>query len=120
MRRLTIVLLALSLGSQAGSAQADAPAPPPLPSVARACLSVNTYSSSLQDLYDDHPSRRRCHEVASDPGRYRDPDPAPRPHRPAALIVGGAAAPPPHRLKGVETLSDLVALDRWLHARPAR
>ena len=37
-----------------------------------------------------------------------------------ALIVGGAAAPPPHRLKGVETLSDLGALDRWLHARPAR
>src|SRR5688500_20143499 len=33
MRRLTIVLLALSLVSQAGSAQADAPAPPPLPSV---------------------------------------------------------------------------------------
>ena len=37
-----------------------------------------------------------------------------------ALIVGGAAAPPPHRFKGVETLSDLGALDRWLHARPSR
>jgi ketosteroid isomerase-like protein len=33
MRSLTIVVLALSLVSQAGSAQADPPAPPPLPSV---------------------------------------------------------------------------------------
>ena len=36
-----------------------------------------------------------------------------------ALLVGGAAAPPPHRFRGVHILSDLAALDRWLQTRAA-
>jgi DNA-binding transcriptional MerR regulator len=36
-----------------------------------------------------------------------------------ALLVGGAAAPPPHRYRGVHIMSDLAALDRWLQTRPA-
>jgi methanogenic corrinoid protein MtbC1 len=35
------------------------------------------------------------------------------------LIVGGAGAPSAARLAGIEIMSDLAALDRWLRSRPA-
>ena len=35
------------------------------------------------------------------------------------LIVGGAGAPPTARQTGIEVLTDLASLERWLRARPA-
>ena len=35
------------------------------------------------------------------------------------LIIGGAGAPPAAGRPGVETMSDLASLDRWLRTRPA-
>jgi MerR family transcriptional regulator, light-induced transcriptional regulator len=35
------------------------------------------------------------------------------------LIVGGAGAPPVARGSGMEIMSDLASLERWLHQRPA-
>ncbi|HEX9055691.1 MAG TPA: MerR family transcriptional regulator [Gemmatimonadales bacterium] len=36
-----------------------------------------------------------------------------------SLIVGGAGAPRAARGSGIEVMTDLASLDRWLHARPA-